>query len=166
MIMFWPLLFSSGSTTCDYPAENKVVYGTEFDFGDKVGTYIPNMQTTNPSFTRVPNVQTAMLGWLQPMLFELITKNQDDYQVVETAERIGFKGVWQPFTTQQLLLKPEGQRAWKWFTCHSEVMLELSPDDIIRYEDEDYRVMEKLDFSKNGYYEYHLVQDFTGSEPT
>lgn len=79
---------------------------------------------------------------------------------------VTFQGVWQPFTAEQLLLKPEGQRSWDWQMCHAEPALILNTDEIITYEEIQYRVMSKKDYSKYAYVQYDLVRDYSGSGPT
>ena len=105
-------------------------------------------------------MQGALANWMVPMVFIKIVKTVVDFQEVETKTNTNFKGVWQPLTGQKLQIKPEGQRAWKWFTCHAEIGLTLIPDEIITYKSTNYRVMEKMDYSEYGYNEYHLVQDY------
>ena len=129
----------------------------------KIGTYIPGFNLGNNNFSNVPNVGGAICTWGQKMVFTTITKTQVEFETVETKTETYFEGTWQPFTAQQLNIKPEGQRAWSWFTCHACTKLELKPDDIIFYKDIQYRVMSKLDYSSYGYYQYELILDYTGT---
>lgn len=113
----------------------------------------------------LPDMSGALLNWLQPMTFTLITKTVVNFKVVETPTMVDFQGVWQPFTAQQLMMKPEGQRRWLWFTCHALIGLILKPDEVVTYQGVQYRVMAKLDYKEYNYVEYHLVNDFSGSGP-
>ena len=97
------------------------------------------------------------------MTFDLITKTITDYNLTETATTISTKGVRQPFSAQQLSIKPEGQRAWKWEILHCLPNVKLNPDDIVVFNGVRYRVMEKLDYSEYGYLEYHIIQDYTAA---
>lgn len=114
----------------------------------------------------LPNMSGTLDGWLQKMIFEVVTKVTSAYQVVETGEEFEFMGVWQPFSKRQLQMKPEGQQAWKWFTVHAQTGIPLSPDMVIIYRGTQYRVMADLNYNEYGYYEYELIQDYTGSGPT
>lgn len=114
----------------------------------------------------VPNVSGAMQGWFQPMQFTRVTKTVENFVVVETAETINFRGVWQPLSARQLSMKPEGQRSWKWFKVHAEIGTILVPDEVITYLGNQYRVEAHADFSLYGFVDYDLVEDFTGSGPT
>lgn len=113
-----------------------------------------------------PNVNDALNDWFQPMVFGVVTKTTSGFQVVETMVEVNFKGVWQPLTDRKLMLKPEGQRAWSWFWLHADPTLNLEVDNVVTYLGEQFRVMAKKDYKLNGYVEYELVQDFTGSGPT
>lgn len=113
----------------------------------------------------VPDVSGALTDWFQPMVFTLVAKLTEAFQVVETPIDYKFRGVIQPFTPRQLLLKPEGERAWTWFTLHSDVSLILQVDDVVTYLGKQTRVMGRKDYSLYGYVEYELVQDWTGAGP-
>lgn len=108
----------------------------------------------------LPDVSDALLDWFQNMTFDLISKAITDYDLTETATTISTKGVRQPFSAQQLSIKPEGQRAWKWETLHCLPDVKLNPDDIVVFNGIRYRVMDKLDYSEYGYLEYHIIQDY------
>lgn len=109
----------------------------------------------------IPNVSGALNDWFQKLTFSVVTKAVVNSVVTETLTTTVSKGVWQPFSPQQLLLKPEGQRAWKWFTVHALPSLILSPDDVFVFKTVRYRVMQKLDWKEYGYVEYHIIQDYT-----
>lgn len=114
--------------------------------------------TANPG--TLPNVQGAMLNWFQPIQYIRLTQVVVNFEIYDLTTPYLFQGVLQPFTAQQLQMKPEGQRNWKWFTVHAFPTLELINNEIIWIENTKYRVMEKLDYAKYGYYEYHLCNDY------
>ena len=114
----------------------------------------------------VPNMTEALDSWLQPMSFEPVTKTPMGYQVVETTTAIGFQGVWQPFRPVDLRLLPEGQRARRWYWCHSKIALPLNVDDCIVYLGVQYRVMGINPCGLYGFFEHQLVEDWTGSGPS
>lgn len=109
----------------------------------------------------LPNVSGALLNWFQILTFTTIVKTVVNFQLVETTTTQDYQAVIQPFTAQQLMIKPEGQRLWKWFTLHSFTDLILVPDDIATIQGVAYRVMGKWDWKEYGYIEYHLVEDYT-----
>lgn len=111
----------------------------------------------------LPNLGDALFNWFQPMSFVLLTKQVIGFQNVESAQTLDFQGVWQPFTARQLMMKPEGQRSWKWYTVHADPSLNLQTDDIIIYLDVSFRVMEKWDWNIYGYKEYHIIEDYNAA---
>lgn len=125
----------------------------------------PTIAPPSPKYGSVPFVGDALFDWFQPMVFEMVTKTVRNFQVYETGEEISFMGVWQPLQAFQLYLKPEGQRTWSWYLCHSDPTLNLNTDEIISYLGVHYRVMAKKDYKLYGYMEYELVEDWTGSDP-
>lgn len=123
---------------------------------------IPLSQNTG----NLPNMASALEGWMQPMVFGTVTKTMINSVVREVMTTIEFQGVMQPFSFEQLAIKPEGERSWKWYMLHAQIGLQLETDSVVNYQDVQYRVMEKGDYKEYGYVEYHLIQDFTGSGPT
>jgi hypothetical protein len=113
----------------------------------------------------VPDVSGALQDYFQPMVFEPLVKTAVGFQAVENATPINFRGTIQPFNQRQLMLKPEGERAWTWFTLHSDPVLTLQVDDVVKYLGKQTRVMGRKNFSLYGYVEYEIVQDWTGSGP-
>lgn len=126
------------------------------------GKNIPLNQRTGS----VPNVGDAMRDWFQPLVFGVVTKTVEGFQSVETVVDVNFLGVIQPLSTRQLMLKPEGQRAWSWYWVHADPSLNLLVDSVIRYNGRQARVMAKKNYDIYGYVEYEIVQDWTGAGPT
>lgn len=118
-----------------------------------------NTKTISECGGSLPNLSDALTGWYQPMTVEVITKSVVDFQLSESAVTKTIKAVRQPFSSKQLILKPEGQRAWSWETMHTTE--EFSVDDIFVYKGIRYRVMQKWNWTEYGYFEYHIVQGFT-----
>lgn len=114
----------------------------------------------------VPDVSGALKDWFQPMVFERVIKNVVGFQVVETGTLINFQGIVQPFTPRQLMLRPEGERAWTWLMLHADPVLTLNVDEVVNWLSKQTRVMGRKDYALYGYVEYSLVQDWTGSGPT
>lgn len=130
-------------------------------------SYITNASSTllNQNSGTLPNMSAALLNWFQAMTFGLLVKTVSGFQVVETETPIAFRGVWQPLTGRQLMLKPEGERGWDWYWLHSDPSLNLKIDDVIIYLGTQYRVMSLKDYTLYKYKEWTLVQDWTGSDP-
>lgn len=108
----------------------------------------------------LPNLSGALLNWFQRMTFTKVTKTVVDFQVVEQEDEYTALGVRLPMQPQQVVIKPEGQRSWRWEVVFATPDLILNPDEIIRFGSVKYRVMGKLDWKEYGYLEYHISQDF------
>lgn len=113
----------------------------------------------------VPDVSGAMLDWFQKMTFDVVVKVVSGFSLVETTTPVTFQGVIQPLSGKQLLIKPEGQRAWNWMLLHAEPSLSLEPDDVVIYLGVQYRVYQSKSYDLYGYREYQLAEDYTGSGP-
>lgn len=113
----------------------------------------------------VPDVSGAIQDYYQYMVFTRVVKTVQNFQVVETPTAINFRGLIEPFTEKRLEMKPEGQRQWSWFEVTSDASLQLVPDEVITYQNVQYRVMSLKNMQLYGYMQYEIVQDYIGSGP-
>ncbi len=114
----------------------------------------------------VPDVSGALTDWFQPMTFESLVKTQVGFQAVETPTVYNFQGIIMNFTERQLMLRPEGERAWTWLLLFADFTLELQVDDVVLYKGVQTRVMgREAHYDIYGYVTYKLCQDWTGSGP-
>jgi len=105
-----------------------------------------------------PNLAEAMWDWDSAATLKLVKKNISDFEVAEgkVVDTL-FRGVLQPMPPQKLMIKPEGQRGWKFLELWTTQFLEL--DSIV--EDQDnrtFRVMTKDDWKGAGYFHYELTE--------
>lgn len=113
----------------------------------------------------LPNMMSAVNAWAQTLQFVVVGRETIDCKTVETYLPRRGRGMRVPMTAQQLQIKPEGHRAWKWerITCTPSIQLEVN--DIIIFglpsSDTRYRVMAKTDYREYGFIEYEIVQDYT-----
>lgn len=119
----------------------------------------------SPGGAAVPNMSGTLSQWSQPLSIEVVAKQTIGFELHETATTVKFRGVFQPLDAAQLIQKPEGQRAWAWYWLHSDSSLRLNNDDVVIFNGARYRVMNVKDYSLYGYMDYHIVDDFTGSDP-
>ena len=103
-------------------------------------------------------MRDAFSGWNHRNQFALVAKAAVDFDVVETkANVVWFSGTFQPLPSRRLLLKPEGQRSWKWWTLWTATKLNL--DDVVKDKcNKQYRVMSSDDWDAAGYYCYELLE--------
>jgi len=122
---------------------------------------ITNASDKTLDFSIVPNVEDALSGWLRKIHVATITKSVVNFRAVEERTVYEIFAVRQPFTTKQLAIKPEGQRAWQWETLHvrgSDV--EFCLDDQVLIDGKKYRIMQKMEWQDRGFIEYQLVEDW------
>lgn len=113
----------------------------------------------------LPDVSLAMLNWFQKITFIRIVKTVVAHRVVETPTPVTFEGVMQPFSAKQIEMKPEGQRAWKWWKLHAQPSFIVDVDEVVTYKGQNYRVKAQNDYAEYGYLEYDLIEDYIGSGP-
>lgn len=109
----------------------------------------------------LPYIEDALDGWMQDMTIKLVTKTIVDYQVVETTTEQNILAVRQPYTTRQLMVRPEGQRAWQWEKLHVKHSDSFNLDDIIYFGSKQYRIFGVNEWAQFGYIEYDVVQHYT-----
>lgn len=112
----------------------------------------------------MPQMAATLDGWEIPLTLVKITQGISEGELVTTETTINFMGVWQPFSYQQLLLLPEGQRDWSHYWVHTKSDIGLNTADKIIFQGKRYKVLEKKNYSLNGFYEYHIIEDYE-SEP-
>ena len=123
-------------------------------------------RTLNNTVSNLPNVGSAIIKWFQPMSFAVVTKTTVNFQIKEVKTTVAFQGVWQPLSAREISYKPENQRQWKWYRCHSDPSLVLNNDDLVTKDSVQYRVKGLWPFDEYGYREYQLVEDSTGKGPS
>ena len=105
-----------------------------------------------------PNVAEALWGLTEPAQFKVATRVPVEYEASETmAPPVWFDGILQPLKSYRLLIKPEGERRWKWFQLWARQELALG-DTVEAYDGKTYKVMSKEDWSQGGYFSYELTE--------
>lgn len=108
----------------------------------------------------LPNVSDVIVSWFQPMTFKFLTDNIIDFENHPITKEITSEGVIQPFTSKDLQVKPEGQRAWAWSMLHCLPDVVLKTGEYVLIDGVKYRVMKLTDYSDYGYLEYDIVEAF------
>lgn len=117
-----------------------------------------NKKTVAQSSVGVPNMSSALDGWMQSMTCVVASKTVVDFQLVETESQRSIQAVRQPLGQTKLDIKPEGMRQWKWEVLHTTE--DFSLDDRIYFNSVKYRVMSKVRWNEYGYIEYEICQDY------
>lgn len=108
----------------------------------------------------MPNMQSVIFGFEETMQFQIVKKTVVDHDLVETSKVpivLWFEGNLQPMHPRELLVKPEGERRFKWWTLFTDMDLEV--DTIIKDRDgSEFRVMASSNWTQAGYQQYQLVE--------
>lgn len=108
----------------------------------------------------MPSMMDATFGMENTVGLTLVQKTVDDHELVESSKvkpPLFFQGVLEPLSPQRLLIKPEGQRTWKWWTLLTDLQLQLD-DQVKDQMGKLYRVVTLRDWSQAGYYEYEILE--------
>lgn len=105
-----------------------------------------------------PDVSDAFWDWTTPVQFILINTVIADFEVAEAEQNAQtFNAVLEPLNPRKLMVKPENQRRWKWWTVWST--FKLQGGQVIQDpEGLQYRIMSVTDWRNGGHLEYEAVQ--------
>ena len=98
----------------------------------------------NEAVSGLPDLSGAVECFLQDARVGLVTKKQVSGYTQETIDWICTRAVRQVMRPQELVVKPEGQRAWRWFKIHAVPECVFKVDDIIIMQGVRMRIMEKV----------------------
>lgn len=101
----------------------------------------------------------AFWNLTDPIAFKIVTTAAVDFEAVETLQtQLVFDGFLQPMKPRELMVKPEGERRWKWLMLFTEQLLE--PASILEDEEgSNYRVMKLSAWNKLANYGmYEIIQ--------
>lgn len=107
------------------------------------------------------DVMDAIAGLEQTVRLQIVNKtvlNFEEHEINQAPQvPIWIEAVLESIHPRMLLVKPEGQRQWKWWEMWCTEHLEL--DWVIKDEGGNlFRVMSRQDWSQAGYYHYELVE--------
>lgn len=109
----------------------------------------------------MPQMQTALQGWEVTIYADYIKQEWINGEPVEIKKTEKIIGTRQPLKTEEVALLPEGQRNWKHYWLHVDAKYKpLSIQQVIKIKGNDYRINAVKDYSLNGFYEYHIIEDY------
>lgn len=112
-------------------------------------------------FNGMPQMEEAFNSWDFVIELKRIDSAVDEFgRVTNTYRRLRFQGVIQPMSPEALMLKPEAQRGYEWLQIHvgKGKKQPLEVGDVIDVDDVEYRVNARINYTRNGYIEYHCVR--------
>ena len=108
----------------------------------------------------VPNMRGAIINWFRPLQAERITTTIVDGLAKEIRRPFNTAGVFNPMKPREVLLKPEGDRTFRWFVLYVGREIELKPNDVVIRKGVPYRVMGPLPIEDYGIKRYELTEDY------
>lgn len=108
----------------------------------------------------LPDVSGAVCSFFRPISVGIVTSDLVRGIARDRVTFVDTMGVKQPFSSEELALKPEGARSWVWYTIHCLPDLVLNTNDLIQIDGQKYVVMAKSNYSEYGYVEYHVVEKY------
>lgn len=119
--------------------------------------------SSNPGV--LPNMSDTVSNLFQLLVFEKVVKTIVNFEVVETTVPVQFQGFIAIEPKRKLVQDAHGQRRWKTKVVYTWPTVQLSPDDVMLYEGQQYRVGATMDFKQYGFCGYELLEDYHGSGP-
>ena len=108
----------------------------------------------------MPDGSQGVMRLLSPLIFEKLQVTNISGLAQKVPIWIKTLGSIQPLSARALLVKPEGERSWKRYQIHTATNVDLNNNDRIRIRGHLYKVMAKYDYSRSGFFEFHVVGDF------
>ena len=113
----------------------------------------------------MPQIGAAFQGWQKPITVIKVTQEIVDGLVIDSEEEVTFQGTIQPLSAEDLALKPDVLRSWRWLMIHAFAgSLNLQSNSKIKWNGEKYKVMGIFDYSLNNFIYYHLIEDYAETE--
>ena len=106
----------------------------------------------------LPSLASAIDTVSQRIFFKQVTKTLVDYEAHETTSGMQWLfGNVQPMPAEELLIKPEGQRSWKYWRLFTAEQL-IQDNEIIDNNNRRYRVLAREDWTQAGFNIYQLAE--------
>ena len=113
----------------------------------------------------MPQVNDVIEGWTCEILSNQRRQLLKDGVITNVNTYIKMRGTIQPLKAEDIALKPEEQRSWAWYQIHVTTEFDrLKNNQVIYVDKRPYKVMARKDYTRNGYNEYHIIEDFTANE--
>lgn len=106
-----------------------------------------------------PDVSSSVSSILSSIRIGIVEKTQINGKTQEIPIYRDAVANIQPMK-QQMAIRKEGERSWKWFELYALPDLDLKTDDIVVLFGIGYRVMGKVDWKEYGYISYELIEHY------
>tara|TARA_B100001059_G_C17837301_1_gene589117 strand:+ start:3366 stop:3716 length:351 start_codon:yes stop_codon:yes gene_type:complete len=100
-------------------------------------------------------------GWQQGIVLQRINEISDGAGGFDkTYTDFAFKGVITCPKAKDLEILPEGQRQWAKWQIHTKTQISAEGGDSVKYNNMNYKIINKTDNSSYGFYRYFLIEEF------
>ena len=110
--------------------------------------------------TTQPNMGSAIAGFTQVNDVQILRTVLVAGEAVKQGYTVTAATSIQPLSAQRIAMKPEGERAWKWWMIHTFTDLYAKVGDILEITGVGYRLMACTDYSAAGYRIFEAVEDY------
>lgn len=119
-----------------------------------------NALTINQNVGGLPDVSAAVMMLLQPVTVDLVIQQLINgyYKPIRNLT-VNTQASIQPLP-QELAVKMEGERNWRWSLIHILPNVILNNNDLITLFGVQYKVMKKENWFQYGYIDYYVVEGF------
>ena len=107
----------------------------------------------------LPDVSQVVNSFLQPMLIGIVQTTMINGYANEIIVYKKVKASRQPMA-EQLAIRKEGDRSWRWHVIHATSELDLATNDVVVLKNIRYRVMQRIDWAEYGFREYHAIETY------
>ena len=108
----------------------------------------------------MPNMRGAVINWFRPFRGILVTTTIVDGLSKEVRREFDTAGFFKPMRPREVLIKPEGDRAFRWFVLYTGREIDFKPNDVVIRKGVPYRVMGPWQLEDYGVKRYELVEDY------
>ena len=110
--------------------------------------------------TTQPNMGSTIAGFTQVNEVQILRTVLVDGEAQRRSRTVTASTCIQPLSPQRIDMKPEGERAWKWWMIHTLNDLAAKVGDILEIAGVGYRLMACTDYSAAGYSMFEAVEDY------
>ena len=110
----------------------------------------------------LPSVAGVVETFLQTVLIGIISKTvvRGKTQEITSWRTVRLSRQAMP---EALAIRKEGERSWRWHVFHTTADVLLNTDDVVLFQGNQYRIMEKEDWGQYGFLKYNAIEDYSES---
>ena len=110
----------------------------------------------------LPNMSSVIDQFTQEITLIKLTEVIDKGFVTYTEQEINFIGVVEPVKPENLKVRPEGERGWKYQEIYTTTEQNLKIAEKIKYAGTRYKIIEVNNYEAYGYFKYLIIEDYDG----